>query len=313
MSDNFYIEFEKNFRGSSDTVKSRMAIYLPIIKPLHQIGSVATAIDLGCGRGEWLQLLIENNFKAQGFDLDDRMIDHSMALGLNIEKLDAIRALEKTPPASQFLITAFHLVEHLKFDDLRNLIDLSLLALKPGGLLILETPNPENMLVATLNFYLDPTHLRPIPPLLLDYLCKYSGFERTKILRLGCENKLDVGLNDILGYTGIAQDYAVIAQKKIDSMLPLTFKSFEEIKDLQYPFDAFQEYDLIRSNAQQQLITSIKGLEARQQSLEQTVEARQQTVEARQQALEASHQGINSSFLRAITRVFRNFQKILVK
>jgi hypothetical protein len=96
-------------------------------------------------------------------------------------------------------------------------------------------------------------------------------------------------------------------------MLPLTFKSFEEIKDLQYPFDAFQEYDLIRSNAQQQLITSIKGLEARQQSLEQTVEARQQTVEARQQALEASHQGINSSFLRAITRVFRNFQKILVK
>lgn len=70
------------------------------------------------------------------------------------------------------------------------------------------------MLVATLSFYLDPTHLRPIPPLLLDYLCKYSGFERTKILRLGCENKLDVGLNDILGYTGIAQDYAVIAQKK---------------------------------------------------------------------------------------------------
>jgi len=85
---------------------------------------------------------------------------------------------------------------------------------------------------------------------------------------------------------------------------------------LQYPFDAFQEYDLIRSNAQQHLITSIKGLEARQQTVEarqQALEASQQALEARQQALEASHQGINSSFLRAVTRVFRNFQKILVK
>ena len=267
MSNNFYIEFEKKFRGSSDFVKARMSVYLPIIEPLRQLDAKASALDLGCGRGEWLQLLTENNFNGQGFDLDERMLEHSSGLGLNVTKLDAITALKNTQPASQILITAFHLIEHLNFDDLRELIDLAFVALIPGGFLILETPNPENMMVATLNFYLDPTHLRPIPPLLLEHACQYSGFEKTKIIRMGNSNKIEVGLNDILGYTGIAADYAVIARKKFDSSKTLDYSAFEKILDAQYPFESFQAYDAIRRNEYHQLAESIKSLELKYQSL----------------------------------------------
>ena len=85
----------------------------------------------------------------------------------------------------------------------------------PGGLLIMETPNPENIVVATRNFYLDPTHQRPIPPMLLAFVAEYAGFARVKTLRLQeskeLVNKGDVSLQDV--FAGASPDYAVVAQK----------------------------------------------------------------------------------------------------
>jgi O-antigen chain-terminating methyltransferase len=113
------------------------------------------------------------------------------------------------------LVSGFHLAEHLAFSDLQSLVQEAFRVLKTGGLLILETPNPENIVVGSGNFYLDPSHHHPLPPLLLSFLPEFYGFDRVKVLRL--QEPLDLKqsrvltIHDVLG--GVSPDYAVIAQK----------------------------------------------------------------------------------------------------
>jgi O-antigen chain-terminating methyltransferase len=113
------------------------------------------------------------------------------------------------------VVSGFHLAEHIPFEALQSLMSQSLRALKPAGLLILETPNPENIVVGTANFYLDPTHRQPIPPLLLSFLAEYCGFARVKVIRLQAPVDLNAGrklnMHDVLG--GVSPDYAIVAQK----------------------------------------------------------------------------------------------------
>lgn len=219
MSDTtFYRAFEERHRGSRELIKGRLRVYLPFILPLRQIYDDCSALDLGCGRGEWLELASEAGFNAHGVDLDDGMLEACYERGLSVEKQDAIKALKALPDESQVAVSAFHLVEHIPFDAVQTLVKEALRVLKPAGLLIMETPNPENILVGTTNFYLDPTHQRPIPPQLLSFLPEHCGFSRTKILRLqevpGLVKKEDLNIFDIIG--GVSPDYAVVAQKDAD-------------------------------------------------------------------------------------------------
>jgi len=109
--------------------------------------------------------------------------------GLKVVTDFAENYLQRQPANSLAGISAFQLVEHLEFTSLQKLIELSLGALKPGGVLILETPNPENLQVAGHTFWIDPTHQRPLPPALLEFMVRRQGFEQTSILRLNpCEN-----------------------------------------------------------------------------------------------------------------------------
>jgi O-antigen chain-terminating methyltransferase len=82
------------------------------------------------------------------------------------------------------VISAFHLVEHLAFDDLVRLLDQAVRVLRPGGILLLETPNPNNLLVSSGHFYLDPTHVKPLPPDLLEFLVASRGFEEIEVRHL---------------------------------------------------------------------------------------------------------------------------------
>lgn len=214
----FYRAFEDRHRGPRELIKRRLRVYLPFILPLRQIYDDCPALDLGCGRGEWLELASEAGFEAHGVDLDDGMLEACYERGLSVEKQDAIKALKALPDESQVAVSAFHLVEHIPFDAVQTLVKEALRVLKPAGLLIMETPNPENILVGTTNFYLDPTHQRPIPPQLLSFLPEHCGFSRTKILRLqeapGLVEKEDLNIFDIIG--GVSPDYAVVAQKDAD-------------------------------------------------------------------------------------------------
>ncbi|MFS2023255.1 class I SAM-dependent methyltransferase [Massilia sp. CT11-137] len=214
----FYRAFEDRYRGSRDTIKERLRAYAPFTDPLLQADAPAVALDLGCGRGEWLELLGESGFDARGVDLDEGMLAACRERGLAAQHGDALAALRAQPDASLALVSAFHLVEHLPFDLVRELIAEALRALRPGGLLVMETPNPENLTVGATSFYLDPSHLHPLPPGLLGFAAEHAGFARQRIVRLQEDPQLrtgaPVGLINVL--EGVSPDYAVVAQKAAD-------------------------------------------------------------------------------------------------
>lgn len=217
MSDDFYYAFSEKFRGSRELIMSRLRVYLPFVDALKLIKyDCFNAVDLGCGRGEWLELLKENGVSGVGVDKDQSMLALCYERGLSVHNGDAIAYLKALPAESQLIISGFHIVEHIPFEVLQILVSESLRVLKPGGLLILETPNPENLVVGSSSFYLDPTHQRPIHPLLLSFLPEYYKFYRTKIVRLqetlSSQSSLPVNLQDVI--MGVSPDYAVIAQKK---------------------------------------------------------------------------------------------------
>lgn len=215
MSEGFYRAFEDRHRGSRELIKERQRVYLPFVLPLTEVYPGAPAIDLGCGRGEWLELLAETGFTAHGVDLDDGMLAECRARGQDVRTQDAVSALRELPNESQAVVSGFHLAEHIPFEVLQDLVREALRVLKPAGLLILETPNPENIVVGTANFYLDPTHKQPIPPLLLSFLPEHLGFARVKTIRLQGPVDMSQGrklsIHDVLG--GVSPDYAVVAQK----------------------------------------------------------------------------------------------------
>lgn len=171
--DAIYGFFEDVFRGPPALVKERATAYLPDVVALDRHGPV---VDLGSGRGEWLELLKDAGIDAYGVETSDVYTEESQARGLRVVHADVCDHLAAVAERSLAAVTAFHLAEHLPMDRLIQLVDLSLRALQPGGLLILETPNPENLLVGAASFYLDPTHVRPLPPGLLAFLLEARGF-----------------------------------------------------------------------------------------------------------------------------------------
>lgn len=223
MADYFYRAFEERFYAPREVIKQLRRQYLPFVLPLASRYPGAPTFDIGCGRGEWLELMAELGFRPFGVDLDEGMLSACVALGLPAQKGDAVAYLKSLGSETQALITAFHVVEHLSFSELRALVQEALRALKPSGLLIMETPNPENLVVATSNFYLDPTHQRPIPPQLLEFLTEYSGFEKTKILRLQESAELSEKQTPSLWnvVSGASPDYSIVAQKKGADEKPL--------------------------------------------------------------------------------------------
>lgn len=230
MNSEFYKAFEDKFRGTRDLIKTRLQVYKPFLLPLKETCTVSQAVDLGCGRGEWLELMEEIGFSVQGVDLDDGMLSECRSLGLRVQTLDALSFLKSLPDESQVVVSCFHLVEHVSFEYLQSLIEESLRVLCPAGILILETPNTENIVVGTSSFYLDPTHKQPIPSNLLAFLPEFYGFEKIKILRLqeasGIIKSTPLTLHAVLN--GVSPDYAVISQKAAESgLLKLTSDAFD--------------------------------------------------------------------------------------
>ena len=117
MIDPFYRAFEDKFRGSRELIKSRLNAYISFILPFKELYENPQAIDLGCGRGEWLELLKEQGFDAQGVDLDEGMLTACIERGLKVQLADALTVLRSLPNESQTIVSAFHLVEHIPFSE----------------------------------------------------------------------------------------------------------------------------------------------------------------------------------------------------
>ena len=217
-TDSFYIDFEDMFRGTREDISGRLTVYLPYVEKF--IGDdTAHAIDVGCGRGEWLQLLTARGIKATGIDLNAAMVDACHDLGLQAVCTDAIDYLRQQPEGSIAVVTGFHIIEHLPFKTLLALFDAALRALRPDGMIIFETPNPENIMVGACNFYYDPTHIHPIVPVVAQFMAHQRGFAHAEIVRLHPvpDNQHVMEDSEVAKRFNAAlygpQDYAVLAWK----------------------------------------------------------------------------------------------------
>jgi len=181
LLDAMYVSFEDQFRGTRQDIKDRQKLYLPYVeKALMQTGN-APLLDLGCGRGEWLELLKEKGYPATGVDRNRVMARQCTAIGLEVVGADIIDFLESQESETHSAITGFHIIEHLDLKTFLSLFDESLRVLKPGGIIIFETPNPQNILVGACYFYSDPTHNHPLFPDSVRFLAEQRGFVKTRI------------------------------------------------------------------------------------------------------------------------------------
>ena len=175
--DELYASLENQFRGSPEHIKESLGVYLRLLKDAAITSDI---LDIGCGRGEWLELLRAEGLRARGVESNHPMIDQCPK-ELEIVEADAIAYLRGLPENSLSAVTAFHFVEHIRLEELIDLLDEINRALRPGGLLIVETPNPKNLVVGACNFYSDPTHRRPLFPETLQFILDHRGFVRTQL------------------------------------------------------------------------------------------------------------------------------------
>ena len=221
--DDYYRRFEDHFRGSPEQIRERLSFYLPIFEGVAQQLSVdppARFVDLGCGRGELIQLLCAQGLQAYGVENSEAMVTRCRDNGLAVVCADALEHLESLAADSLAGVASIHVIEHLPFLALKGLFAEAFRVLRPGGVAIFETPNPENLIVGACNFYYDPTHIRPLPPEPMRFLLEASGFARVAIERLHSGATLaqvDSASDPVAKMYStimlVPQDYALIAYK----------------------------------------------------------------------------------------------------
>ena len=216
--DPLYVAFEDRFRGSRSDIRQRQRIHLPL---LHEAGAGSLErpiVDLGAGRGEWLELLRDQGLHATGVDLNRSMVKLCQDLGLACVQNDAISYLRELPDDSIGAITGFHIIEHLPFKAFVALLDESRRTLMPGGMILFETPNPANVLVGSRLFYLDPTHRNPMPGEMTAMMAEARGFVQVEIRELFPMAAHFQARDEVLArqldrlFHG-PQDYALVARK----------------------------------------------------------------------------------------------------
>ncbi|HEX7486494.1 MAG TPA: methyltransferase domain-containing protein [Vicinamibacterales bacterium] len=170
-----YAGFEDKYRGSVTEVRERLSEYLPLFTGASDV------LDLGCGRGEFLEALRENGITSRGVDLNPEMVSRCRALGLDVVRADALEYLAGLPDGSLGGLFAAQVIEHLQPDRLLRLLGLARAKLRPGARIVLETVNPACWAAFFSSYIRDITHVRPIHPDTLHYLLAASGFHGVDI------------------------------------------------------------------------------------------------------------------------------------
>jgi len=193
-------------------------VYVPMLHDAHLGTENMPILDVGCGRGELLEVLRTEGLVGRGIDTNRVLLEQCQQRGLSVAEGDCVDYLQDLPDASLGAVTVIHLIEHLPLPRLVGLLDEIVRILKPGGMAVFETPNPQNLLVGSHNFYFDPTHRNPLPSPVVQFLAEERGLCRVAIhnlhpypasLRLG-GSELAKRLSDHLYGP---QDYAVIGWK----------------------------------------------------------------------------------------------------
>jgi O-antigen chain-terminating methyltransferase len=182
-SKSFYLVFQDRHRGSREMTKGRLQQYAPFLTPLLDIHPQGHVLDLGCGRGEWLEVTRELGIHACGLELDAGMFSARVEIGLDARQEDLLDALTDCADEGLHVVSAFHLVEHIAFQELRAVMCEELRLLVLGAMLILETPNPENLVVGT--NILSRAHAFSLhAALLMAIFAEFSGFSLILLKRM---------------------------------------------------------------------------------------------------------------------------------
>jgi SAM-dependent methyltransferase len=170
------LDFAERFRGSRDDMLLR---YADVADMLAAAGG--PVLDLGCGRGELVELIVTKGCKASGVEVDPELVAFCRSIFLDVTECSALDALKTTDDESLGGIALIQVVEHLSAQDLATVIPLAYRKLRPGGLFVAETVNGTSPFVFTRSFYADPTHTNPVHHEYLRFLLEESGFADTKV------------------------------------------------------------------------------------------------------------------------------------
>lgn len=217
--DALYVAFENRFRGAPDEIKQRIRPYVDRLRIRRPAVPGKPLLDIGCGRGEWLELLSEAGIEAYGIDSNPHVIAACERRGLSAHHVDALAHFAELPDGTLGAISMFHVIEHVPTEALLHILEEARRTLIPGGLLMLETPNPESIKVGASTFYTDPTHLRPIPPQVAEFLVERCGFGNIETLRLNPYPETAIIREDTEAARRLnelmygPQDYAILAHR----------------------------------------------------------------------------------------------------
>ena len=248
MGSDYYLDFENKFRGDREKIFNIFSSYEPLIEIAIEGKNLPILIDVGCGRGEWLQRCQKKFYKSIGIESDNYMVKICRDNGLSVIEGDAIHELSQFDNDSISVITIFHVIEHLEFHKLQKLIFECQRILQDDGVLIMETPSIDNLIVSSKTFYVDHTHINPINPDSISFLLEKSGFSNVKYYYINGGPLQDAHPLKITRiFNGVAQDLCVISTKTEIEFIKIFSNSERWLSHLNIGlslFDAAIEYDL---------------------------------------------------------------------
>jgi O-antigen chain-terminating methyltransferase len=214
VSDDLYAAIEDRFRGDPSMIRERQKAYL---SHLSDIPAGLRVLDLGSGRGEWLSLLRDEGIPAEGVDTNASFVSHGRDAGLAVTCRGLVDHLRDCVPGSVGAVTMFQVAEHLPLGVLEETLTLAHRSLAVGGVLIVEIPNVETLRVGAANFWIDPTHERPLFPEFLVFLVERAGFRAvqrvTSTSLVAPPDGLTAVEQELFSQINGHADFAVIARK----------------------------------------------------------------------------------------------------
>ena len=212
MENNFYLDFENRFRGSRSSVFEKLSCYDSLLQRISETLNEVRLLDVGCGRGEWLEKCSQYGFNCIGVEMNSASAQVCQDFGLNTINKDVFEVLSSCQDSSFDVISAFHFIEHIDHCKLIKFFEESKRVLSPSGVMILETPSIDNLIVSSRTFYLDPTHLTPINPDSISYIIESLGFDLVKYYYINngpLHSAHDHNLTKVLN--GIAEDILIVS------------------------------------------------------------------------------------------------------
>lgn len=218
LPDSVRLSLEESLRVNEAEIFLKRFSYIPRVQ-LVASGLKLPVIDVGCGRGDWLAKLALLGIEAYGVDIDESVVKINQDRGLDVICEDGSRYLLSLNPGSLSAITFFQVIEHLPLPEVWTMLGAAYRALAPGGLIIFQTPNPENLQIASRSVRFDLGGGKFLSPKVLTVLVNQSGFGGVEIQRFNpCPELMLANGQDLMHFHQLLfceRDYILCAYKQV--------------------------------------------------------------------------------------------------